>query len=148
MAYAVMIKFALKFEEQKAMLVWANLNLFVRGLEIEAGADEGAVCVLAVRGKAQIRGHREADLFWQVAPRVHVAHSAVQNKAWLLIVRKDYVKFSHGHSLWPACPSFGFGAVRAGYPSAGDLFFQESFSNFGRISKGSAVLSGFTLRGH
>ena len=70
MAYAVMIKFALKFEEQKAMLVWANLNLFVCGLEIETGADEGAACVLAVRGKAQIRGHREADLFWQVAPRV------------------------------------------------------------------------------
>ena len=36
------------------MLVRVNLNLFVRGFEIEAGANEGAVRVFAVRGKAQI----------------------------------------------------------------------------------------------
>ena len=49
-----MVKFALKSEEQEAMLVRVNLNLFVRGFEIEAGANEGAVRVFAVRGKAQI----------------------------------------------------------------------------------------------
>ena len=42
MANAVVVKFALKSEEQEAMLVRVNLNLFVRGFEIEAGANEGA----------------------------------------------------------------------------------------------------------
>ena len=40
MADSIMIEFALEGEEQKAVLVRANLDLFVGGLEIDAGTEE------------------------------------------------------------------------------------------------------------
>ena len=57
-------EFALEGEEQKAVLVWANLDLFARGLEIDAGTKESSWRVTRLGSQCQIRSHWKAKAFW------------------------------------------------------------------------------------
>ena len=57
-------------KQQKAVLAWMDLHLFVCRFEAEAGSYERGTRVLGKECQAYIRSHWQADLLWYVTFRV------------------------------------------------------------------------------
>ena len=80
LAHPVVVKCFLKIEKQQVMLI-RHLNLLLCCLKVQACSNEKAMRVPVVNGKAQVRGHRKANLLRQVTARVDVADYAVEDQA-------------------------------------------------------------------
>ena len=126
----VMVKNASVGEEQESMFRWVDLDLLVRGFEVEARAEEGARWIGGAVGQLKVEGKWHRHTFGERTTFVDLADGAIEYEAGLLPLDENNVQLADGDPGGPGMFGGGGGMAGADHPASLHLLVNKALHDF------------------